>query len=311
MELDPVIILTGPTAVGKTKLSIELAKRLNAEIISADSMQIYKYMDIGSAKITEQEMDGVKHHLIDIVNPDQEFSVSDFKEIAEKKIKDIQDRGNAVIITGGTGLYLNSIIYDMDFGETKSDEGLRKELSDILEEKGKNHLHNMLKDLSPESAKRIHPNNTNRVIRAIEVYKLGGEMKDFSRDLKMNKNINSKIIVLSRDREVLYERINKRVEIMLEQGLIDEVKSLVNMGYTKELTSMKAIGYKEIIEYIEGNISLEDAIDKVKQNSRRYAKRQITWFKKYNTALQLDLDNIQSVEKQIDEINVFIDQKNI
>ena len=298
----PILILTGPTAVGKTALSIELAKILGGEIISADSMQIYRKMDIGSAKISQEEMDSVVHHMIDVVDPDEDFSVADFHDMASQIISDIHKRGKLAIVTGGTGLYLNSLVYDMDFGGTNSDPSIRKDLEEILNDKGKDYLYRLLQDLSPEAAKRIHPNNTKRVIRAIEVYKTGGEMGDFSNDLKYNPKFDAKIIVLNRDRSILYDRINQRVDMMFDMGLLDEVKGLHQMGYTSQMQSMKGIGYKEVLEYFDGKMTLEESIDILKQGTRRYAKRQITWFKKYENALWLDLDKVTELDDQIEAI---------
>lgn len=277
MKKIPLIILTGPTAVGKTALSIELAKDLNAEIISADSMQIYEYMDVGSAKVTKEEMDGVIHHLIDEVKPDYAFSVSEFQKRANKYIKDIDDRGKKVLVTGGTGLYLNSLIYDMDFAKSNSNSKLREELELELKENGIDYMHEKLRALDEDAANRIHKNNTKRVIRALEVCLDGKKMQDFSTELKYNENYQPIIIVLNRDREVLYERINKRVDLMMENNLIDEVKHLLDIGYDKNLISMQGIGYKEIVKYLEGEYSLDEAIEIIKRDSRRYAKRQITW----------------------------------
>lgn len=302
MNKIPVLILTGPTAVGKTDLSIKLAKKLNAEIISSDSMQIYKYMDIGSAKITKEEMDGVVHHVIDFVDPSKEYSVSEFKDCAERAIEDIHSRGKLPLITGGTGLYLNSIIYDMGFANVNSDSKIRKELEELYNKYGKEYMHNMLRSMSEKAADKIHPNNVIRVIRAIEICKLGGHIGDFSTDLKLNDKFDCKIVVLNRDRQVLYERINMRVDIMMEKGLIKEVEKLYEMGYGKELTSMKGIGYKEVIDYLDGKSTLEQAIDKIKQGTRRYAKRQITWFKRYENATWIDLDKIRDIDEQINII---------
>lgn len=302
----PILILTGPTAVGKTALSIELAKILGGEIISADSMQIYRKMDIGSAKISQEEMDSVVHHMIDVVDPDEDFSVADFHDMASQIISDIHKRGKLAIVTGGTGLYLNSLVYDMDFGGTNSDPSIRKDLEEILNDKGKDYLYRLLQDLSPEAAKRIHPNNTKRVIRAIEVYKTGGEMGDFSNDLKYNPKFDAKIIVLNRDRSILYDRINQRVDMMFDMGLLDEVKGLHQMGYTSQMQSMKGIGYKEVLEYFDGKMTLEESIDILKQGTRRYAKRQITWFKRYENALWLDLDKVTELDDQIEAIKDFI-----
>ncbi|SFE45122.1 tRNA (adenosine(37)-N6)-dimethylallyltransferase MiaA [Peptostreptococcus sp. D1] len=306
MSKIPILILTGPTAVGKTKLSIELAKKYDAEIVSADSMQIYKYMDIGSAKVTTEEMENIPHHMIDIVEPDVNFSVSEFRALAIEKIKKIHSRGKLSIVTGGTGLYLNSLIYDMDFGNTFSDEYIRDELRDILNKNGIEYLHDILKSYSSDVASRIHPNNTKRVIRAIEVFKLGGDFGDFSNDLKPNDSFDVKIVVLNRDRNVLYNRINLRVDLMFDIGLVEEVERLRNMGYSKELVSMKGIGYKEILDVFDGLTDMESAKNLIKQKSRNYAKRQITWFKKYDDALWLDLDKYSEAIDQIKLIDEYV-----
>ena len=302
MKKIPLIILTGPTAVGKTALSIELAKDLNAEIISADSMQIYEYMDVGSAKVTKDEMEGVVHHMIDEVKPDFPFSVSEFQSRANKYIREIDEKGKTVLVTGGTGLYLNSLIYNMDFAKSNSNSKLREELEKELEEKGIDYMHEKLKSLDEDAASRIHKNNTKRVIRALEVCLDGKKMQDFSTDLRYNENYEPIIIVLNRDREILYDRINKRVDIMMENNLVDEVKNLLNMGYSKDLISMQGIGYKEIIKYLEGEYSLDEAVEIIKRDSRRYAKRQITWFKRYKESKWFDLgnyDNIETLKKDI------------
>ena len=307
MKKIPLIILTGPTAVGKTALSIELAKDLNAEIISADSMQIYEYMDVGSAKVTKEETDGVIHHLIDEVKPDYAFSVSEFQKRANKYIKDIDDRGKKVLVTGGTGLYLNSLIYDMDFAKSNSNSKLREELELELKEKGIDYMHEKLRALDEDAANRIHKNNTKRVIRALEVCLDGKKMQDFSTELKYNENYQPIIIVLNRDREVLYERINKRVDLMMENNLIDEVKHLLDIGYDKNLISMQGIGYKEIVKYLEGEYSLDEAIEIIKRDSRRYAKRQITWFKRYKESKWFDLDKYDNSEILKEDILNYIE----
>lgn len=305
MDKIPVIILTGPTAVGKTKLSIELAKSLNAEIISADSMQIYRYMDIGSAKISHEEMEGVVHHLIDVVDPNEEFTVSEFKRLATEAIRDIHSRGKTPIVTGGTGLYLNSLIYDMDFGQKDSDPIIREELNKLYNQQGAEYMHDILKSYSEDVASRIHPNNVKRVIRAIEIFKQGGSLGDFSNDLKFNEEFDVKIVVLSRERSILYERINMRVDIMLNQGLIKEVENLHKMGYGKDLVSMKGIGYKEILDYFDGVYDMDRAIELIKQGSRQYAKRQVTWFKRYTDALVLNLDEVIDINEQLKIIKEF------
>ncbi|MGM9530549.1 tRNA (adenosine(37)-N6)-dimethylallyltransferase MiaA, partial [Intestinibacter sp.] len=297
MKKIPLIILTGPTAVGKTDLSIKLAKSLDAEIISADSMQIYKYMDIGSAKVTEEEMDGVVHYMIDEVTPDVPFSVSEFQSRSEKYIDEIHAKGKNIIVTGGTGLYLNSLIYDMDFAKSNANSEIREKLEAELKENGIDYMHEKLKSLDEEAASRIHKNNTKRVIRAIEVCLSGQKMSDFSKDLKYNEKYKPIIIILNRDREVLYDRINRRVDIMLENGLLDEIKSLLKMGYKKDMISMQGIGYKEMIKYLDGEYTYEEAVEIIKRDSRRYAKRQITWFKRYQDAKWFNLDEYQNVEK--------------
>lgn len=295
----PVVFIAGPTAVGKTDLSINLAKDLNGEIISADSMQIYKYMDIGTAKITKKEMCGIKHYLIDEVEPDVEFSVVDFQKRAKSYINEIYEGGKIPIIAGGTGLYINSLIYEMDFTKSKGNTKLRNELQKEADEYGVEYLHNKLKQLDEKSAQRIHPNNVKRVIRAIEVCLDGNEkIGDFKNDVKFNEDYYPILIILNRDRDCLYERINKRVDIMMNQGLLKEVNKLLKMGYDEKMTSMQAIGYKEIIKAIKDEYSIEDAIELIKRDSRRYAKRQITWFKRYDFAKWIDLDDF-SIEDEV------------
>ena len=307
MKKTPIIILTGPTAVGKTDLSINLAKKINAEIISADSMQIYEYMDIGSAKVDCNEMDGIKHYLIDEVKPDYPFSVSEFQQRANKYIKQITDKGKKVIVTGGTGLYLNSLIYNMDFAKNDANNILRNQLAKELEKYGIDYMHNKLRELDEESANRIHKNNTKRVIRAIEVALSGNKMNDFSSDLKFNENYEPIIIILNRDRQHLYERINKRVDIMFEKGLVNEVKNLLNLGYTKDMISMQGIGYKEIIKYLDKEYTFDEAKEIIKRDSRRYAKRQLTWFRRYENAKWYDLDKYDDLNLLKDEIINYIE----
>ncbi|KGJ48299.1 tRNA delta(2)-isopentenylpyrophosphate transferase [Clostridium sp. NCR] len=309
MKKIPLVILTGPTAVGKTNLSIQLAKKMNMEIISADSMQIYKYMDVGSAKVTEDEMNGVKHYLIDEVTPDYSFSVSEFQERANDYINQIVKKGKLPLVTGGTGLYLNSLIYNMDFAKSDADNELREMLRLELEENGIDYMYEKLKSLDEEAANRIHKNNTKRVIRAIEVCMSGKKMSDFSNDLKLNEKYEPIIIVLNRDREHLYRRINKRVDIMISQGLEDEVKTLLNMGYSSDLVSMQGIGYKEIIKYLNNEYTYEEAIEIIKRDSRRYAKRQLTWFRRYENAKWFDLDNYNDEKILLDDVISYIEKK--
>lgn len=304
--MTPLIILTGPTAVGKTDLSIQLAKAIDADIVSADSMQIYKYMDIGSAKVTEEEMQGVKHYLVDEIEPDMPFSVSEYKRMAEEYIDEISSRGKNVIVTGGTGLYLNSLIYNMDFGKSDANQELREELNKELEENGPAYMYEKLVSLDKDAAERIHPNNTKRVIRAIEVAMSGEKMNDFSKDLRYNEKYRPIIIVLNRDRQALYDRINLRVDIMLKNGLIEEVKGLLEKGYTKDMISMQGIGYKEIIKYFDGEYTLDEAIEIIKRDSRRYAKRQLTWFRRYEDAKWFEIDKFDSAEELKDAVVSYV-----
>ena len=309
MKKIPLIILTGPTAVGKTDLSIELAKDLNAEIISADSMQIYEYMDIGSAKVTKEEMNGIPHYMIDEVKPDFKFSVSEFKLRSEKYIDDIIKKNKLPLVTGGTGLYINSLIYNMDFAKSDANNELREALRLELEENGIDYMHEKLRSLDEESANRIHKNNTKRVIRALEVCLSGEKMNDFSKDLKLNDKYEPIIVVLNRERDHLYKRINKRVDIMFEKGLINEVKNLLNMGYSKDLISMQGIGYKEIIKYLDGEYTYDEAIEIIKRDSRRYAKRQITWFKRYKSAKWFNLDEYNDFNMLEKDVLTYIENK--
>lgn len=287
-----LLVLGGPTAVGKTELSIKLAKELKGEIISADSMQIYKYMDIGSAKVTEQEMDGIKHHLIDVIEPNVPFSVADFKEYGEISLKNILSKNKFPIIAGGTGLYINSLTCNMTFTEAEKDEEYRLYLEKLSEEKGNDFVHEMLKEIDPISYKEIHANNRKRVIRALEVYKL--TKKPFSsfnagEDFyKSDYDVYYYVLTMNRDK--LYEKINKRVDIMIEKGLLEECIKLKEMGYTSDMQSMQGIGYKEILYYLENKISFEDAVNMIKQGSRNYAKRQLTWFRRDKRCIFLDKD---------------------
>ncbi|SCH64505.1 MULTISPECIES: tRNA (adenosine(37)-N6)-dimethylallyltransferase MiaA [unclassified Romboutsia] len=307
MKKVPLIILTGPTAVGKTDLSIKIAKNLDAEIISADSMQIYEYMDVGSAKVTKEEMSGVTHYMIDEVKPDYNFSVSEFQKRADNYIEEIINKGKLPLVTGGTGLYLNSLIYNMDFAKSNANDELRETLKLELEENGIDYIHNKLKELDEDAASRIHKNNTKRVIRALEVCLSGEKMNDFSKDLQFNDKYEPIIIVLNRDRAHLYERINKRVDIMLEKGLVDEVKNLLNMGYSRDLISMQGIGYKEIIKYLDSEYAYDEAIEIIKRDSRRYAKRQITWFKRYKEAKWFNLDEYEDFDILEKDVLSFIE----
>ena len=289
----PLIVVAGPTASGKTRLSIELAKRFDGEIVSADSMQIYKYLDIGSAKPTEEERSEAVHHLIDFLEPDAEFSVADYTEMAHKVIADITERGKMPIMCGGTGLYINSVVDDITFGEIDTDYKLRAELEEFAAKNGNEALLEKLSEFDPVSAKKLHPNNLRRIIRAIEFYKVTG--RTISSHQEMTKQTDSRydpiMFCINFDRAKLYDRINKRVDIMIENGLLDEVKNLMDMGYTKALNSMKAIGYKELADYFNGERSLDEAVELIKQSSRRYAKRQLTWFRRDERIIWLDAED--------------------
>ena len=299
-----ILVIVGPTAVGKTYVSIELAKKFNTEIISADSMQIYKYMDIGTAKVTEEEACGIKHHMIDLVYPNEEFSVSEFQKLAEKHIDNLLDNDKLPIVIGGSGLYVNSLLYDLDFGKVKSDEKVKKYYTDYYNEHGTDKLHALLEDVDPEAAAKIHKNNVKRVIRALEVCNITGKkFSEMNTDIRKPSNkYNCIIIGLEMDREVLYQRINKRVDIMVENGLLEEVKSLLDKGYDRNLVSLQGIGYKEIIDYLEGKTTKEDAIDTLKTNTRRFAKRQFTWFKADSNIKWFDLTNLNEIDKVVNSI---------
>lgn len=274
-----VVAIIGPTAVGKTKLSIRMAKRFDGEIISGDSMQIYKGMDIGTAKIKEEETEGIPHHMIDIKEPDEEFSVADFQVTVRSYIDEISRKGHLPIIVGGSGLYIQAALYNYQFSNEKRDETLTKRLEELIQVKGIMPLYDYLKKIDPEEAKKIHPNNHRRVIRAIEIYETTGKTKsEYQKDQKLESPYNVNLIGLEMDREELYERINKRVDQMVEDGLIQEVESFYRKGY-EQFQSMRGIGYKEFIPYLKGEESLEDSIRTLKRNSRRFAKRQFTWFK--------------------------------
>lgn len=306
-KLDNVIVILGPTASGKTKLSIELAKDIRGEIVSADSMQIYKYMDIGTAKPDEEEKQGIKHYLIDEVTPDSEFSVARFQQLAKNYIDDIIDRSKVPIVSGGTGLYIDSLIYNIEFGDTICDWELREKLKNEALEKGNEYLHNKLKEIDPEAAEKIHMNNVKRVIRAIEVYTY--TKKTISMHQKESRRnppkYNFTIFGLRMDREKLYERINQRVDLMMEKGLVQEVKKLVEMGYDNSTIAMQGIGYKEILSYLKGEITLDEAIYVLKRDTRHYAKRQLTWFNRMEDVTWIDIDqnsNLTEIIKNIKEV---------
>ena len=278
----PLIILTGPTAVGKTKLSIALAKAVNGEIISADSMQVYQYMDIGSAKIKKEEMQGVPHYLIDVLKPEEEFHVVRFQEMAKQAMEEIYAKGKIPILTGGTGFYIQAVVKDIDFSENTEKSEIRSRLEQLAKDKGREYLHQKLLEVDPDSAQKIHANNVKRVIRALEYYELTGEKISLHNEREAAKESPYcyAYFVLNDLREKLYQRIDARVDEMLKEGLVQEVEKLSRMGYTRNLVSMQGLGYKEILAYLEGECSLEEAVYILKRDTRHFAKRQITWFKR-------------------------------
>ncbi|SEM70381.1 tRNA dimethylallyltransferase [Terribacillus saccharophilus] len=278
MDKQKVIVVVGPTGVGKTQLSIEIAKRYGGEVISGDSMQIYKSMDIGTAKVTKEEQQGIPHHLIDIRDPDEHYSAADFQADVEACVQDIAGRGKLPIIAGGTGLYIQAALYAYDFSEAKRDDSYQQQLEQEAQAHGPLHLHKQLQAVDPVQAERIHPNNVRRVIRALEIFHRTGKRMSDHEETEPDARYNAIMIGLDMDRDLLYKQINLRVDKMLAEGLLEEVKRLVESGI-QDTQSMRAIGYKEFIPYLEGKMDWEDTVDQLKQNSRRYAKRQYTWFR--------------------------------
>lgn len=311
--MNKLVILTGPTAVGKTSLSIELAHMINGEIISADSMQVYKYMDIGTAKVTKSEMQDVKHYLIDCLEPTEEFHVVKFKEMVLKAMDEIYKKGKIPILCGGTGFYIQAILYDIDFTEKASDEKFKKELEDYAENFGNDALWERLEAIDIKSAQNIPAANRKRVIRALEYYHLTGEKFSTHNSIQKEKNspYNYAYFVLNDDRQLLYNRIDKRVDKMIADGLVDEVKNLLKIGCHKGMTSMDGIGYKEIIDYLNGNCNLQEATEAIKQGSRRYAKRQLTWFRREKDCIWLDRKELSTDEAILAEIKKNLKAKGI
>lgn len=297
----PLVVLTGPTAVGKTKLSISLAKALNGEIISADSMQVYKYMDIGSAKITEKEMDGVPHHLINVLSPFEEFHIVRFQELAKKAMEDIYNRGKTPVFVGGTGFYIQAITKDIDFTEGEENKQYREELSRLAAEKGNEFLHEMLREVDKKSAEEIHANNVKRVIRALEFYKENGfPISQHNEEQKQNETpYNLAYFVLNAPRDLLYERIDRRVDEMMESGLVEEVQKLKDMGCHQEMTSMQGLGYKEILSFLDGEVPLNEAVRILKRDTRHFAKRQLTWFRRESDVIWVDKDKFAFEDEKI------------
>lgn len=309
----PLIILTGPTAVGKTKLSIALAKAVNGEIISADSMQVYQHMDIGTAKIMPKEMDNVPHHLVDVLSPMEDFNIVRFQQMAKQAMEEIYQKGKIPILVGGTGFYIQAVLYDIDFTESEEDSGYREELWEIARTEGEETLHQMLREVDPKAAEEIHPNNVKRVIRALEFYKsTGTPISEHNEEQKKKESPYQFLyLVLNQDRAILYERIEKRIDQMLQQGLVEEVKSLKEMGCQKDMVSMKGLGYKEILAYLEGETSLDEAVDILKRDTRRFAKRQLTWFRREKEPVWIEKGSYGSEEEILDYILALLREKNM
>lgn len=309
----PLIILTGPTAAGKTKLSIRLAKSIGGEIISADSMQVYKKMDIGTAKIRPEEMEGVPHYLVDEFDPSEEFNVVVFVERAKAAMEQIYAAGHIPIIVGGTGFYIQALLYDIDFSVHEEKESYRKELEQLAKEKGKEYLYEILKKTDPEYAQIVHFNNVKKVIRALEYYKeTGQKLSEHNREQRQKESpYNFAYFVLYHDRDVLYDRINKRVDIMMEDGLLPEVKGLMEEGYTKDLVAMQGLGYKEFFDYFDGRMTLEETVEKIKKDTRHFAKRQLTWFRREKEVIWLNKKEYEQEEALLDSVLNIIEEKGI
>ena len=301
MDKQKLVVITGPTAVGKTKLSIELAKQIGGEIISADSMQVYKYMNIGTDKISPDKMGGVPHHLIDFLDPHDDFNVFIFQKLVKEAIADIAKRGKVPIIVGGTGFYIQAVLYDIDFTETDEDESYRHELEERARTEGVHVLHEELKAVDPESAEAIHENNSKRVIRALEYYKKTGKKISQHNTEQHGRTspYDFKYFVLTDDRSVLYSRIEKRVDQMIEEGLEQEVKELLSMDIPRDATSMQGLGYREMIGYLEGEYDLERAVYLIKRNTRHFAKRQLTWFKRERDVIWVDKQEFDRDDEKI------------
>ena len=300
-EKKPLIILTGPTAVGKTKASIGLAKAIGGEIISADSMQVYRHMDIGSAKITKEEMADVPHYLIDVLEPEEEFHVVRFQQMAKAAMADIYSRGKIPIIVGGTGFYIQALLYDIDFTENEGDSVYREKLEALAKEKGAAYLHGQLAMVDPKSAEEIHANNIKRVIRALEFYHQTGQKISEHNERERQKESPYQFcyFVLNDRRECLYERIDQRVDQMIRNGLVQEVQTLKERGCTKQMVAMQGLGYKEIFSYLEGDCSLEEAVYIIKRDTRHFAKRQLTWFKRERDVIWVQKDELNYDDKKL------------
>lgn len=304
MNKKPLLILTGPTAVGKTETSIRLAKAINGEIISADSMQVYRGMDIGTAKIKPEEMQGVPHYLVNELNPDEEFNVMIFKKKAKQYMEDIYRRGKIPLLVGGTGFYIQSVLYDIAFTENQEQDGFREEMESFVQKYGVEALHERLQKVDCESANQIHPNNIKRVIRALEYHHFTGQKFSTHNETERQKQSPYRFlyVVLHLPRQQLYERINRRVDVMMEEGLVEEVRHLLEQGCSKDLVSMQGLGYKELVPYLEQQCSLEEAVYRIKRDTRHFAKRQMTWFRRERDVTMLDKDTFDSTEELVARI---------
>lgn len=313
MMKPPLIILTGPTAAGKTELSLKLAKAVGGEIISADSMQVYKRMDIGTAKLSKEEQHGIIHHLIDVLEPEEEFHVVKFKEMAKKAIEEIYSRGHIPILTGGTGFYIQAVLYDIDFTESGKDDGIRKALEERAKREGAESLHKDLCKVDPKAAEEIHANNIKRVIRALEYYQQTGErISKHNREQRERESVyQSAYFVLTMPRELLYERIDKRVDLMMENGLLKEVECLKEEGVPRTATSMQGIGYKELYSYLEKECSLEEAVETLKKDTRHFAKRQLTWFRRERDVIWIEKEKFLDEQEILNAIVEIVKKKGI
>jgi len=309
IKANTIIAVAGPTAVGKTKFAIEIAKAFDGEIVSCDSMQLYQLMNIGSAKPTAEEMMQVPHHLVDLIDPREDFSVAQYQKLAKKAIAEIFSRGKTPVISGGTGLYLNSLLYEMDFSSVPENTDYRDRLTRLAETQGDHVLHEMLAAQDPEAAAQIHPHNVKKIIRALERLKEGeGKLRPFREISRETQDYDVILIGLTRERPELYERINRRVDLLLEQGLIPEVQGLLELGLSQDHISMKGIGYKEIMDYLQGSCDLETAIDTVKKNTRHYAKKQLTWFRRYAKMRWYNISNYRDDRQAVEEIIAWLDE---
>ena len=304
-----IIAVAGPTAAGKTEFAIQIAKAIDGEVVSCDSMQLYKYMDIGSAKPTPEQMAEVPHHLVDLIDPRDEFSVAKYQKLARDAIDDIFARGKIPVICGGTGLYLESLVYDLDFAAEPVDASVRDKYYNIAEEEGPEALFEILKDKDPDAASRIHPNNIKRVVRALEAFDSGKPVEDINTMPQKTKDYGVTLIGIARDREELYDRINRRVDALMDAGLLDEVKMLTDMGLTFDDISMKGIGYKELIGYLSGEYDLDEAVRLIKRNTRHFAKRQMTWFRRYDDMKWFNVSEYDSEHECLEDVLTWLQRK--